>query len=357
MFYFFLNQTLNIAFAGSFIQDLYRIFIYRPQLNLLYFLHNLVGKDIGIAIVIIAVIVNLIILPLFAKSYINMQKTKVLQPLIKEIQLKHKENPQVMLKEMGKFNRKHGLNNSYTMLVLFVQLFFVSGLYFLIRDVVDDNIDADLYSFIFGEGVLPNFTSAEGGQVLAFGNIPINSPSGDYIYIPILVGLLSFAYGYYTFKLAPKPKLPKLKIKSKPKNNKEEDKIFDPEAMQKSMEFQTVYIMPLFLFAIQFSLPIGLSIYMAASSFLSLIRQIFLTSYYAGHTDKLVDKIAQSDPTSKDQDPSNNLENIARPEMIADEPVATKVIDVDAVSLDKDKTQKLSKKQKKKANKKKKNKN
>ena len=42
--------------------------------------------------------------------------------------------------------------------------------------------------------------------------------------------------------------------------------------------------------------------------------------------------------------------------MIADEPVATKVIDVDAASLYKDKTQKLSKKQKKKANKKKKKK-
>lgn len=322
-FYYFFN-FISLNFAGTFLQDVYRVLVYRPQLNLLYFLYNLAGQDFGIAVMIVAVIVNLITLPLFAKSFINMQKRKVLTPLIQEIQTKYKSDPQKMFKKMGEFNKKHGLNNSYTMLVLFVQIFFISGLFFLIRDVVNGTIDARLYSIFFGDR---SVTFAENGDdILAFGRIPIDSPSGDYILIPIIVGLLSFVYGYYTSKLAPKPKLPEIKPKKKKKDKKEEEKVFDPEAMQKSMEFQMIYIMPLFLFAVQFSLSAGVSIYMATSSFLSLIRQIFLTHYYAGHTDKLLDSITTSDPQSRDDDPSNNLEITADPADIASQPKPTKVL-------------------------------
>ena len=81
-------------------KDLYRFFIYEPQLNLLYWLHKLFGGDIGFGIIGIAFLVNLIILPIFAKNYINMQKMKILQPFLTEIRENYKDKPQEMLLKM-----------------------------------------------------------------------------------------------------------------------------------------------------------------------------------------------------------------------------------------------------------------
>jgi YidC/Oxa1 family membrane protein insertase len=328
MFFYYFLSFLNLTFSGQLVQDLYRILVYQPQLNLLYFLYNLSNQDFGVSVLIIAFLVNLITLPLFAKSFVNTQKTKILRPMIQEIQEKYKTEPQEMLKKLGEFNKKHGLENRSTLLVFFIQIFFISGLFFLIRDVVNNKIDANLYSLFFDQ-TTASFIKEGNNGVLAFGSIPIEKPSGDYILIPILVGLLSFCYGYYTFKLAPKIELPKLKPKKENKkktDKEEEEKIFDPEAMQKSMEFQTIYVMPIFLFLIQFTLPVGLGIYMVASSFLSLIRQIFLTKYYSKYTDKLLEKIVQSDPLSKDDKPDNNLEITADPSMMVSDAQITAVM-------------------------------
>lgn len=309
-------------FTLAFIQDVYRNIVYEPQLNILYFFYQIVG-DFGIAIIVLAILVNLAILPIFAKSYINTQKARVLRPFIQEIQEKYKTKPQEMLKRIRAFNIKHGLNNNYTFLVLFIQLFFISGLYLLIRDVVNDSIDADLYGIFYGSAE-PNFKDTN-GQTLAFNQIPVSASSSEYIFFPILVGLLSMLFGLYTFRWAPKPEIPKLK-KPKKKNKKDEgESLFDPESMQKSMEMQSIYVMPIFLFVIQFSLPVGLTLYMATSSLMSLTRQIILSNYYAGRTDALVKQIIDSDPTSKDDDPNNNLEITADPAIIASQPVATAI--------------------------------
>ncbi len=314
----------------QFIQNVFRTVVFEPELNLLYGLFQVTG-DIGISIILLALIVNLLVLPLFAKNYISLQKTKILQPKIKAIQAKYKEDPQKMLAEMKIFNQKHGIRNGYIFLVLLFQLFFMTGLFWVIQDVVNGNDVSGLYEIIWGEGrTVANFKDAN-GQMLAFGNIDVAANVQDYLWIPVLGLVLSYLYGMYTFRWAPKPQLPKPIEKKKKKGKKEEEKapgVFDPEAMQKSMEFQAIYFMPLFLFFIQFSLPTGLNIYFVTTSAFSLIRQIFLTRYYASHTDKLIKDIIDSDPSMDDGNPDNNLEITGDPVLMAnDQVVATSVME------------------------------
>ena len=105
---------------------LYDTIIYIPQLNLLQFFYNITG-DIGFSIIFLAIVVNLLMWPLFSGAYINGQKLRVLQPLLTEVREKYKDDPQTMLKEMRTFNEKHGIRNNSLFLVIIVQLVFATA--------------------------------------------------------------------------------------------------------------------------------------------------------------------------------------------------------------------------------------
>lgn len=64
----------------------------------------------GIVIILFAIIIKLITLPLSMKSFKSMQAMKDLQPKMKELQEKHKKNPQALNAEMMKLYKKHGVN-------------------------------------------------------------------------------------------------------------------------------------------------------------------------------------------------------------------------------------------------------
>lgn len=298
------TRIFPLKFEFMNFSNIYYTLISQPLLNILQGLYTLTG-DTGVAIIILGTIVNLLMWPLFAKTYINGQKTKALQPLIALIREKYKDNPQEMLKQLGLFNKKHGISSSSVFLVLIFQLIFATGLWTLTRTVsaaeTTDGIVriSGLYESLFGRSET-NF------EQVAFGFINIGDNASRHIWLPIVAAFFSFLYGYYSFKIAPKPKIISVehfKTDKKTKSKKtDEDKkpSFDPEAFQKSMEFQTIYFIPAFMLFLNLSLTTGLNIYFTTVSVLSLIRQIFLTNYYAGHSDRLVDEITKSDPFLSD---------------------------------------------------------
>ena len=69
----------------EFLGWLYNQIVYYPQLNLLELLY-LLTNDIGWSIVILSILINLLLFPLFSKNYLNSQKLRLLQPKLKELQ-------------------------------------------------------------------------------------------------------------------------------------------------------------------------------------------------------------------------------------------------------------------------------
>ena len=191
---------------------LFENLVYRPQLNLLQFYFKMTG-DIGLAIVLVGLSVNLILWPLVLSNYISSYKMKILAPEIKKIQEKYKlpkdakatevlANNGKMSLEMREFNKKHNVNNAVTFQILFMQLFFGSGLFYIINDISKNNGKiTGLYEFLFGSNET-NFPK------VAFGGLQIDVPVSNYIWLPILIFALSVIYGYYSIKLAPQIKLP-----------------------------------------------------------------------------------------------------------------------------------------------------
>ena len=65
---------------------LYHQLLFRPLFNLLVFLYDVTGKDFGVAIVLLTVIVRLIFTPLSIKALRSQKELNRLQPKIKELQ-------------------------------------------------------------------------------------------------------------------------------------------------------------------------------------------------------------------------------------------------------------------------------
>ena len=59
----------------------------------------------GVAVILFALVVNLILLPFMAKSKKSMMRTSRLQPRMKELQKKHEGNPQKLNEEMDRLIR------------------------------------------------------------------------------------------------------------------------------------------------------------------------------------------------------------------------------------------------------------
>jgi len=311
--------------------------IFNPQLNLLYGLYQLTG-DIGWSIVLLAMLVNLLLWPLFWGTYVNGQKIRVLQPQLKKLQTQYKDNPQELWRKTQEFYKQHGMNNGSFFLVIIAQFFFAIGLLNVTREVSSGEAVNGLYQPIWGQ------TQAIFDNPVALGSINIGTAASDFIWFAIANLLLSFAYGWYTFRIAPKPIIrEEMEKRIKQQDAKEKEKkgdqpdtppALDPEQMQKMIQFQTIWFFPWLMFFSNLAFTLGVNIYFVTVSLLSLSRQIAVTWYYSQNEGKLLESIIQSDPLFHDLDPSNNLENTADPAIMEDtEPVAAQIIDAEVVPV------------------------
>jgi YidC/Oxa1 family membrane protein insertase len=101
--------------------------------DVLKFWHNLVGGSWGWAIILLTFTVRLIILPLTFKGVKGMQRMQVLQPKIKEIQERYKDDRQRMNQEVMAFYQREKVNPLGSCLPLALQIPFFIALFQLLR--------------------------------------------------------------------------------------------------------------------------------------------------------------------------------------------------------------------------------
>ena len=80
-----------------------------PFAKLMVWLYNLTG-NYGVALILFALAVNLIMTPFMAKSKVSMMRQARLQPRVQELQKRHEGNPQKLNEEMQKLYREEGVN-------------------------------------------------------------------------------------------------------------------------------------------------------------------------------------------------------------------------------------------------------
>jgi YidC/Oxa1 family membrane protein insertase len=110
--------------------------IFQPLITIfeavLKFFHGL-GVPWGWSIVLLTCVIRAAMLPLTVKQYHSMQRLQTLQPQMKEIQRKYKDDKERMNQEMMKFYRENKVNPLGSCLPLVAQLPVFISLYYMLR--------------------------------------------------------------------------------------------------------------------------------------------------------------------------------------------------------------------------------
>ena len=192
----------------------------RPILLLLVWLHSVFGNW-GLAVIFLTLLIRLILLPINIKSYQSMKKMKDLQPEMKEIKEKHKEDPKKMNQEVMVLMKKHKANPISGCLPMFIQF----PVFFALYRVLGESIELYQSPFFFW--------------------IKDMSLRDPYYIFPVLSGLVMFVQQSLT-----------------PMNL--------PKAQARLMKF-----LPLIFSVFMLGLPSGLTIYIFFSGLFGLVQQAF----------------------------------------------------------------------------------
>jgi YidC/Oxa1 family membrane protein insertase len=130
--------------------DLFRDLVFVPIYNLLVFLiDSIPGGDLGIAVIAVTLVVKFILMPLSLAAARTQKAMRVIEPELKELRERLKDDREAQAKELMALYKRHGVNPFASILMLFIQIPIVLGLYLVCKDVALDPLYSDiLYGFI-----------------------------------------------------------------------------------------------------------------------------------------------------------------------------------------------------------------
>lgn len=120
-----------------------------PLFNLLVFLYRIPFFDFALAIIIFTVVIRTILAPLFVRQIRSQKEMQRMQPLIREVQRKHKGNRQKVSEETMALYKEHGVNPAAGCLPVVLQLPILFALY---------------QALIRASGVIQGFTVGDGNR-------------------------------------------------------------------------------------------------------------------------------------------------------------------------------------------------
>jgi YidC/Oxa1 family membrane protein insertase len=118
--------------------------IFQPLIDVfetvLKFFHNSAGVSWGFSIVLLTIVVRACLIPLTVKQISSMARMQQLQPELKAIQAKYKEDKQRQQQEMMKFYKENKVNPLGSCLPMVAQLPVFISLYYMLRQSLREDI-------------------------------------------------------------------------------------------------------------------------------------------------------------------------------------------------------------------------
>lgn len=234
------------------ISSIFNLLIYQPLLNALFVLYKyLPGNDFGMAIIILTFGVRFLLYPLSRAAIKSQRALSELQPKIKEIQERFKNDLERQTKETLALYREAKVNPFASVLPFLVQLPVLIALFRIFGvNLMNSNWFGALYPFLEPPGHI-DFTF--------LGMFNLGEPN---ILFALGAGILQFV----------QTKIPTPSSKeSQSFSQKKEGQLDFSQLMQKQM----LYFFPVFTFIILLKLPSALGLYWAATTAFSIGQQYF----------------------------------------------------------------------------------
>lgn len=230
----------------EFIGSAFNLILYKPMFNSLVLFYNyLPGHDFGLAIIILTLAIKVILYPISVKAFKSQKVLQDLQPKIKQIQEKYKNDKEKLAKETLELYKIEKINPFSGLFLAFIQLPILIALYTVFKQGLKPGELNNLYNFIANPGhINPVFLNF----------IDLSKPN---IYFAIFAGISQFF----------QTKIMSSNLK-KDKNNSHD--------MAQTMQTQMLYIFPIITIVILISLPSAIGLYWIVSSIFSIIQQYYI---------------------------------------------------------------------------------
>lgn len=227
--------------------------IIRPMLNTLVVLYVISFSQMGIAIILLTILVRLATMPLTLKQLRQMRAMSGLQPKMREIQERYRNDRARVSQETMRMYREAGVNPIGCLGPMVVQMPILIGLFRVLIQTVfskpDDlvGLSEKLYSWI---PLFPIYSAAPLDATFLW--LDLGEPDPSKIILPALV----FASTWVQQKLTITPST-------------------DPR--QQSNQAMMLWMMPLMIAFFSFTFPSGLSLYWTVSNVIGVAIQYLVT--------------------------------------------------------------------------------
>lgn len=201
-------------------------------LDILYRLSSAIGLPYyGVAIILLTIIIKTLLYPLTYKQMASMRKTIDLQPKIKAIQEKHKNDKEKANAAVMELYKEHNVNPMGGCLPILVQMPIFLGLYNTLKYLNFSNAPQSAHWFLYFDltkiyGFTPTF----------------------HIILPLFAAATTYL----------------------------QTKVTNPNASSDPTQKSMLYIMPVFFAYISASVPSGLALYWVTMNVVSIFQQLYI---------------------------------------------------------------------------------
>lgn len=230
--------------------------ILNPFITLLTLLYSLLGQNVVLAIVVFTILIRIAILPLTAQQQRSTKRMQELQPELKKLQEKYKNDREKLAQEQMALYKEHGVNPFGGCLPLLIQFPILIGLY---QAIIFTLAATPFQLFdLSGRFLLPGLDHLVPLNNMWLGmdltKPPTNNPTWA-LALPALVLVTTWAQS-------------KLTVPATPPSTSDDGRPNQAQAMTQSM----TTIMPLMFGFFSLSFSVGLSIYFVVSNLVGIVQ-------------------------------------------------------------------------------------
>ena len=246
-------KARTIAHMFSYI---WNTFFFNPIYNtLVFFIDIIPGGDVGLAIIAAVIVVKLVLFPVSIKAVQTQKVMKEIQPKIKELKDKYKDDKEAQAKAMMDVYKEYELNPFSSIFIILLQIPIIIALYFSVYSgggvaLPDINVEA-LYSFIsVPTEVTMNF-------------IGLVDIAGRSVLLALAAGITQYIHVNYVMPTPEKPK-------------KEDGPADFQTELMNNMQTQMKFVMPILITGIAYFISAAIALYFVVSNLFSIFQELYV---------------------------------------------------------------------------------
>lgn len=226
--------------------------VYNPLYNgLIFFINFIPRHDVGIAVILFTVLIKLILFPLSKSSVVTQLKMRTLEPEIKAIRGKYKDNKEEQARKMMTFYKENNIRPFSSFFLGIIQIPIILALYFIFLRGGLPNVNPNLlYSFIHPPQDI---------NMLFLGLINIAKPS-------IILGAIAAVTQFFQAQFS----IPPIKKKADGSKNSFSDDLAH------SMNIQMKYVFPIIIFLFSFKISGAVALYWITGNLFTIGQELYL---------------------------------------------------------------------------------